>query len=125
MSFTKLLILIALNLIATAWTPMTALADHRDWFDNSYDRDNDYYRDRDRYELERERDRLDEERYRLQREREELDRERYNQNSQINIITPEHCPSGYTPSEQKCSQEERRRGCKDIRLPGGLGCVRR
>jgi hypothetical protein len=35
------------------------------------------------------------------------------------------CPSGFSPSEQKCSPEERRRGCKDMRLPGGLGCVRR
>lgn len=37
----------------------------------------------------------------------------------------ERCPSGFHPSEQKCSPEERRRGCKDMRLPGGLGCVRR
>ena len=37
----------------------------------------------------------------------------------------ETCPSGFQPSEQKCSTEERRRGCKDMRLPGGLGCVRR
>lgn len=37
----------------------------------------------------------------------------------------DRCPAGYSPSEQKCSQEERRRGCKDIRLPSGLGCVRR
>ncbi len=34
----------------------------------------------------------------------------------------ERCPSGFSPSEQKCSVEERRRGCKDMRLPGGLGC---
>ncbi len=37
----------------------------------------------------------------------------------------ERCPSGFRPSEQKCSVEERRRGCKDMRLPGGLGCVKR
>jgi hypothetical protein len=37
----------------------------------------------------------------------------------------EECPAGFRPSEQKCSPEERRRGCKDMRLPGGLGCVRR
>ena len=41
----------------------------------------------------------------------------YNQN--------ERCPAGFQQSEQKCSQEERRRGCKDIRLPNGIGCVRR
>jgi hypothetical protein len=39
--------------------------------------------------------------------------------------TAERCPNGFHPSEQKCSPEERRRGCKDMRLPGGLGCVRR
>ncbi len=37
----------------------------------------------------------------------------------------ESCPPGFTPSEQKCSPQERARGCKDVRLPGGLGCVRR
>lgn len=37
----------------------------------------------------------------------------------------ETCPPGFRPSEQKCSPEERRRGCKDMRLPGGLGCVKR
>ncbi|MFN4894536.1 MAG: hypothetical protein ACK5GN_09155 [Pseudomonadota bacterium] len=37
----------------------------------------------------------------------------------------EECPAGFRPSEQKCSTEERRMGCKDMRLPGGLGCVRR
>ena len=37
----------------------------------------------------------------------------------------ERCPQGYQQSEQKCSNEERRRGCKDIRLDSGMGCVRR
>lgn len=37
----------------------------------------------------------------------------------------ERCPSGFSESERKCSTEERRRGCKDIRMPGGLGCVKR
>lgn len=41
------------------------------------------------------------------------------------VAVREQCPPGFSPSEQKCSPEERRRGCKDIRLPGGLGCVRR
>jgi hypothetical protein len=35
------------------------------------------------------------------------------------------CPSGFRPSEQKCSPAERLRGCKDMRLPSGLGCVKR
>ena len=37
----------------------------------------------------------------------------------------ETCPRGFSPSERKCTVEERRRGCKDMRLPGGLGCVHR
>ena len=41
------------------------------------------------------------------------------------VAQAEHCPSGFQPSEQKCTQDERRSGCKDIRLPGGLGCVHR
>lgn len=42
-----------------------------------------------------------------------------------NYGAQETCPSGFRPSEQKCSPEERRRGCKDMRLPNGLGCVKR
>src|SRR6187402_1555423 len=42
-----------------------------------------------------------------------------------NGSAPDRCPPGFSPSEQKCSQQERARGCKDIRLPSGLGCVNR
>ena len=58
----------------------------------------------------------------------------YNQRPQYNPPSPhynpparraETCPAGFSPSEQKCSQDERRRGCKDIRMDGGLGCVKR
>ena len=42
------------------------------------------------------------------------------------VITPmETCPRGFSPSERKCTVEERRKGCKDMRLPNGLGCVHR
>ena len=37
----------------------------------------------------------------------------------------DRCPEGFQPSENRCRPEERARGCKDIRLPSGLGCVRR
>lgn len=37
----------------------------------------------------------------------------------------ERCPAGFQQSEQKCSSEERRRGCKDVRLNNGIGCVKR
>lgn len=46
-------------------------------------------------------------------------------NNNNNNSRNERCPAGFSPSEQKCSPDERRRGCKDIRLPNGLGCVRR
>lgn len=88
------------------------------YYDNQADRAR-----RERWELERERDRAREERERLERER---NRPSYSPPSYSPPRPqPEHCPSGFSPSENKCSSEERRRGCQDIRLPGGLGCVRR
>ena len=104
-------------------------------YDNGYD--NRYSRERDRAHderraLERERERAEEERERLERERRELERNRH-QYSPPPSAPPvyreprreERCPAGFSPSEQKCSTEERRRGCRDMRLPGGLGCVDR
>lgn len=35
------------------------------------------------------------------------------------------CPPGFHPSEQRCTNDERRHGCKDVRTPGGLGCKNR
>lgn len=40
-------------------------------------------------------------------------------------VVQDRCPAGFTPSEQKCSPQERRNGCKDVRTPSGLGCVKR
>ena len=85
------------------------------------------YDSRERRELERERARLEEERRRLEKER---DRPNYSYPQPTTRPTyqrpvQESCPSGFSPSEQKCSPEERRRGCRDMRLPGGLGCVSR
>lgn len=34
----------------------------------------------------------------------------------------EQCPSGFEPGNHRCSQDERRRGCKDMRMPGGTTC---
>jgi len=47
--------------------------------------------------------------------------------NQVARVNPsqDRCPSGFQPSEQKCTQHERQNGCKDIRLPSGLGCVHR
>jgi hypothetical protein len=87
-----------------------------------------YYRD-ERRDAQRERERLEQERERLKDERRRLERERQRQPSSppppVVRPQPERCPSGFSPSENKCSHEERKRGCKDIRMPGGLGCVRR
>jgi hypothetical protein len=34
------------------------------------------------------------------------------------------CPPGFTPSETRCSPEERKRGCHDQRVgPNRIGCV--
>lgn len=90
-----------------------------------YYRDDPYYRN-ERRETRRERERLEDERRRLEDERQRLERER---EREVSRPAPrpevERCPSGFSPSENKCSPDERRRGCKDMRLPGGLGCVRR
>lgn len=86
------------------------------------------------YQDRRERERLEEERRRLERERERLERERERQDAYRPPPPPpqyrppasqERCPAGFSPSENKCSSEERKRGCKDIRMPSGLGCVKR
>ena len=84
----------------------------------------DYYRERERERLRREQREVDRERERLEDERRRLERER---ESNYNRPPPprETCPSGFSPSERKCTPEERKRGCKDMRLPGGLGCVKR
>ena len=34
------------------------------------------------------------------------------------------CPRGFTPRERRCSDGERARGCRDMRLPNGQGCVK-
>ncbi|MEY4669435.1 MAG: hypothetical protein RL518_2134 [Pseudomonadota bacterium] len=34
------------------------------------------------------------------------------------------CPRGFTPRERRCSDAERARGCKDMRLANGQGCVK-
>lgn len=86
-----------------------------------------YYSGQDR----RERERLEEERVRLERERLRLEEERRRQDTYRPPPPPpsrpsqDRCPPGFSPSENKCSREERRRGCQDIRMPSGLGCVKR
>ena len=84
------------------------------------------YNDRkERHRLERERDRYEDERRRLEEERRRRERDDNKYRPVQRPIVRETCPSGFSPSERKCSVEERRRGCQDMRLPGGLGCVKR
>ncbi len=89
-----------------------------------------YYRD-ERRDAQRERERLEQERERLEEERRRLERERQRDRypnpppPPAARPQPERCPPGFSPSENKCSPEERKRGCKDIRMPSGLGCVHR
>lgn len=84
-------------------------------------------RERDR--LERERERLEEERERLERERDrQRERDRWSPPPPPPAARPpvqDRCPPGFSPSENKCSKEERKRGCQDVRLNSGLGCVKR
>lgn len=98
-----------------------------------YGRDDNYYppeRDyRDDYQYQREQDErrdLERERNQIERERIQLEREKMRASVAATAAPiAERCPAGFQPSENKCSREERQRGCKDMRLPGGLGCVRR
>lgn len=96
---------------------------------NGFDPRNDRERnriERDRRRLDQERDQIENDRDRLARERNEQQRQQqWQQEQQARPPRQESCPSGFSPSENKCSREERRRGCKDMRLPSGLGCVRR
>ena len=89
----------------------------------------------DDYNSRRERDRLRDKQRELDRERERLEEERERlRDDHYDAVRPEpigrlpireRCPSGFQETERKCTTEERRRGCKDMRMPGGLGCVSR
>lgn len=81
--------------------------------------------DRQRRDADRERQDLEEERRRVESERRRIEEERARQYNPPPPRREESCPSGFSPSENKCSREERQRGCRDMRLPGGLGCVSR
>ena len=104
------------------------------YYDSSHYRDDSYYRksnwerERNERELERQREerrRLERERDRLEEERRRLERQRAEEEARRRRPPEERCPSGFHPSEQKCTPQERKKGCKDMRLPGGLGCVNR
>jgi hypothetical protein len=102
-------------------------------YNNGYNNQG-YYDQQAARESRRERDNLERERWRIEEERRRLESERNRQSYSppppppppVHVQrAPEQCPAGFSPSENKCSQQERRRGCRDMRLPGGLGCVSR
>lgn len=102
--------------------------DRGGYYDDGYYGRDDYRRHRDwerhrdeRRDIDRERDRLEDERRRLEEER----RRRDYHPPASSVPRRETCPPGFSPSERKCTSEERKHGCKDVRLPGGLGCVHR
>ena len=105
--------------------------DHGSYDDNRY---HDYERDRRR--AERERERMEEERERLEQERERqhdedqrrrFDDLRLQQQHQQPAPPPprEGCPSGFHETDRKCSDDERRHGCKDIKTSSGVRCINR
>lgn len=104
---------------------------YRDPYGGYYD-DRDYYRHQreaerarqERREVERERDRLEEERERLEEERRRA-REAARHRNPPPPKQVDRCPSGFSPSDRKCEQHERKRGCKDMRTPSGMLCVHR
>jgi hypothetical protein len=49
------------------------------------------------------------------------EQERALANSQAQRVS---CPPGFKPSERSCSPDERKRGCRDMRVgPNNMGCV--
>lgn len=102
-------------------------SDYGRYDDDRYDRE----RDRDRRRHERERERMEEERERLERERQRLrdeeQRRRFDDLRRPNQPPPqrESCPSGFHETDRKCSDSERKHGCKDIKMPGGTRCINR
>lgn len=101
-------------------------------YSSGYD-DNSY----ERRELERERWRLEQERREIREQRRESERRREDQHDRwrdndhnygSRVVTPPppppSCPSGFSPRGSKCSDGERRKGCRDTRNPGGSGyCI--
>lgn len=92
---------------------------YRRYHDSYDDRERD--RDRER-EADRERERLQREEERIRQERQEIERERERIREQESRAREERCPPGFVPGGYRCSENDRRRGCKDMRMPGGTTC---
>ncbi len=79
-----------------------------------------------RRNAEAERKRAEEERRRLEAERLRLEEERARAASAYRPPAPTmrqvRCPPGFHPTSRSCSSEDRRHGCKDMRVVGGV-CI--
>ena len=87
--------------------------------------DDSYYARREAERAREERRNLERERVRLEEERRRAERERQQLSNRPPPAQEYRCPSGFSPSERKCTDQERKKGCKDMRLPNGVGCVKR
>jgi hypothetical protein len=93
--------------------------------------DGDYRTRREWDRQQREAQRLERERLELERERIRLERERIEAEKHTPsrpVYRPpsgnrDRCPAGFSPSERRCNDKERKRGCKDMRTKSGMGCV--
>ena len=102
-------------------------------YNDRYDDRRDRYEDR--RERERERERREDERRRIEEERRrvEEERDRYRNRPPVmplpQVAPPpppqERCPSGFQETNDKCSSAERKRGCRDIKMPSGRRCIDR
>lgn len=93
------------------------------YYGNSgYNYDNDYYSRREAEKARNERYRLEKERDRLEDERRRYEDQRHNQPVYNPPVQRQpDCPSGFYKGA-KCSNDERRRGCRDLRGPNGDSC---
>ena len=89
----------------------------------------DYYRHRHRYrhrQRQEDRERLREEREELRRDRREFEREkkRFEQEQKSSSPAKDRCPPGFSPGG-RCTKQERKAGCKDMRSASGIPCIKR
>lgn len=85
---------------------------------DDYD-DYDYRREQERREEERREHELEQERRRNDELRQQLEREKREQESSYRR---EQCPQGFEPGNHRCSDAERKKGCKDMKLRDGTTC---
>jgi hypothetical protein len=91
------------------WNPPSSGSSNQDWREITRARE---ALQRDRQALERDRAQLDRERRDFEKERARFYEEQRGQ---------DRCPSGYKPG--RCTDKQRRNGCKDFRTSSGLGCM--